>query len=81
MLRAESPSAAEALRAQLATLDLADSTMMLGTDQNGRFRSIRNITEGEVDTGEPVWVEATMPKRKSALTEAEAAHYIGMSAA
>jgi hypothetical protein len=39
MLRAASPSAAEALRAQLATLDLADSTMMLGTDQNGRFRS------------------------------------------
>jgi hypothetical protein len=38
-LRAESPSAADALAAQLATLDLADSTMMLGTDMNGRLRS------------------------------------------
>lgn len=38
-LRAESPAAADALTAQLATLDLADSTMMLGTDQNGRLRS------------------------------------------
>lgn len=38
-LRAESASAGDALAAQLATLDLADSTMMLGTDQNGRLRS------------------------------------------
>jgi hypothetical protein len=46
-----------------------------------RVRSIRNITEGEVGRGEPVSVEATLQRRKSALTEAEAAHYIGMSAA
>lgn len=31
-------SAAAAIRAQLATLDLADSTIITGTDQNGRLR-------------------------------------------
>ncbi len=38
-LRGKSPAAADALAAQLATLDLADSIMMLGTDENGRLRS------------------------------------------
>jgi hypothetical protein len=33
-----SPDAASAIAAQLATLDLADSTLITGTDQNGRLR-------------------------------------------
>jgi len=33
-----SPAAAAAIAAQLATLDLADSTLIAGTDQNGRLR-------------------------------------------
>lgn len=37
-LAARSPSAAAAIRAQLATLDLADSAIIIGTDQNGRLR-------------------------------------------
>jgi len=37
-LRRRSPAAADAIAAQLATLDLADSTMITGTDQNGRLR-------------------------------------------
>lgn len=32
------PAAAAAIAAQLATLDLADSTIIVGTDQNGRLR-------------------------------------------
>jgi hypothetical protein len=38
-LRESSPSAAAALAAELATLDLADSTLMTATDANGRLRS------------------------------------------
>ena len=38
-LRASSPGAADALAAQLATLDLADSTLMTATDANGQLRS------------------------------------------
>jgi hypothetical protein len=37
-LAALSPAAAAAIVAQLATLDLADSTSITGTDQNGRLR-------------------------------------------
>ena len=38
-LRGESAMAADAVAAQLATLDLADSSLMNGTDQNGQLRS------------------------------------------
>lgn len=37
-LAAVSPEAASAIASQLATLDLADSTIIAGTDQNGRLR-------------------------------------------
>jgi hypothetical protein len=37
-LSALPPAAAAAIAAQLATLDLADSTIITGTDQNGRLR-------------------------------------------
>jgi hypothetical protein len=37
-LSALPPAAAAAIAAQLATLDLADSTIIAGTDQNGRLR-------------------------------------------
>lgn len=37
-LAALPPAAAAAIAAQLATLDLADSTIIVGTDQNGRLR-------------------------------------------
>lgn len=37
-LAALSPAAASAIAAQLATLDLADSIIIAGTDQNGRLR-------------------------------------------
>ena len=36
--RVGTPAAIAAIRAQLATLDLADSTIIIGTDQNGRLR-------------------------------------------
>jgi len=63
-LRAESASAADALAAQLATLDLADSTMMLGTDQNGRLRSqgkleMRAIDALERDVTNPSLTQGT----------------------
>ena len=58
------PSAADALAAQLATLDLADSTMMLGTDQNGRLRSqgkreMRAIDALERDVTDPSLTQGT----------------------
>jgi hypothetical protein len=63
-LRAESASAGDALAAQLATLDLADSTMMLGTDQNGRLRSqgkreMRAIDALERDVTDPSLTQGT----------------------
>lgn len=39
VLQASSPAAADALASELATLDLADSTLMTATDANGRLRS------------------------------------------
>ena len=38
-LQSTSPAAADAMVAALATLDLADSALMVGTDLNGRLRS------------------------------------------
>jgi hypothetical protein len=63
-LRTESASAADALAAQLATLDLADSTMRLGTDQNGRLRSqgkreMRAIDALERDVTDPSQTQGT----------------------
>src|SRR5436190_1894798 len=48
-LRASSPGAADALAAQLATLDLADSTLMTGTDANGQLRSAGTREMSAVD--------------------------------
>jgi hypothetical protein len=63
-LRGESAAAAEALAAQLATLDLADSTMMVGTDVNGRLRSqgkreMRAIDSLERDVTDPSLTQGT----------------------
>jgi predicted DNA-binding transcriptional regulator AlpA len=46
-----------------------------------RVRSIRNIPESEISKDNGASAEPTAPRPTSALTEAEAAHYIGMSAA
>jgi hypothetical protein len=46
-----------------------------------RVRSIRNMAEGEVENGNGAITERATGTPKTALTEAEAAHYIGMSAA
>ena len=64
LLRSESTAAADALVAQLATLDLADSTMMLGTDENGRLRSegkreMRAIDALERDVTDPSSTQGT----------------------
>lgn len=52
------PSAAAAIAAQLATLDLADSSIITGTDQNGRLRpqgkrEMRAIDALELDVVDP----------------------------
>jgi hypothetical protein len=64
MVRAESPTAADTLAAQLATLDLADSTLRLGTDANGRLRShgkreMRAIDALERDVADPSLTQGT----------------------
>ena len=63
-LRGEATAAAEALAAQLATLDLADSTMMLATDANGRLRSqgkheMRAVDALERDIVDPSLTQGT----------------------
>lgn len=63
-LRGESVAAAKALAAQLATLDLADSTTMVGTDVNGRLRSqgkreMRAIDSLERDVTDPLLTQGT----------------------
>lgn len=57
-LSALPPTAAAAVAAQLATLDLADSTIIVGTDQNGRLRpqgkrEMRAIDALELDVVDP----------------------------
>lgn len=57
-LSALPPAAAAAIAAQLATLDLADSTIIVGTDQNGRLRpqgkrEMRAIDALELDVVDP----------------------------
>ncbi len=46
-----------------------------------RVRSIRNIGAGDAGEDRPRTANATSPKSSTALTEAEAAQFIGMSAA
>jgi predicted DNA-binding transcriptional regulator AlpA len=46
-----------------------------------RVRSIRNIAAGDAGEARPRTANATSPKPSTALTEAEAAQFIGMSAA
>jgi predicted DNA-binding transcriptional regulator AlpA len=45
-----------------------------------RIRSVRHIADGDIPKSEPTIPEST-PVRRTALTEIEAAQYIGMSAA
>ena len=45
----DEPAAEAAIRAALATLDLADSTMITGTDQNGRLRAGGKLEMQAVD--------------------------------
>jgi hypothetical protein len=63
-LRRRSPAAADAIAAQLATLDLADSTIISGTDQNGRLRpqgkrEMRAIDALERDVTNPDLTQST----------------------
>lgn len=63
-LRRRSPEAADAIAAQLATLDLADSTIITGTDQNGRLRpqgkrEMRAIDALERDVTDPSLTQST----------------------
>lgn len=46
-----------------------------------RVRSIRNIGAGDAGEDRPRMANVTSPKPSTALTEAEAAQFIGMSAA
>jgi hypothetical protein len=48
-LARRAPAAAAAIRAALATLDVADSTMITGTDQNGKLRSNGKVEMRAVD--------------------------------
>jgi hypothetical protein len=48
-LARRAPAAAAAIRAALATLDVADSTMIAGTDQNGRLRANGKVEMRAVD--------------------------------
>ena len=63
-LSALPPAAAAAVAAQLATLDLADSTIIAGTDQNGRLRphgkqEMRAIDALERDVLDPSQAQST----------------------
>jgi hypothetical protein len=63
-LHGESPAAAAAIAAQLATLDVADSTLIAGTDLNGRLRPLgkaqmRVIDKLEADVVDPSGAQST----------------------
>lgn len=63
-LRGESPAAAAAIAAQLATLDVADSSLMTGTHLNGQLRphgkaEMRAIDKLEADVIDPSGAQST----------------------
>jgi hypothetical protein len=68
-LRASSPSAADALAAELATLDLADSTLMTATDANGRLRSAGKKDMKAVDALEADVTDGALTQGTSAVLD------------
>jgi hypothetical protein len=68
-LRATSPSAAAALAAELATLDLADSTLMTATDANGRLRSAGKKDMKAVDALEADVTDGALTQGTSAVLD------------
>jgi hypothetical protein len=63
-LAGEDPSAFDAVRAQLATLDVADSTIVAGTDQTGQLRyngrkELEAIDALDVDVIDPSDAQST----------------------
>jgi hypothetical protein len=68
-LRASSPVAANALAAQLATLDLADSTLMTATDANGQLRSAGKREMRAVDALERDAADGALTQGTSAVLD------------
>src|SRR3954469_25724608 len=68
-LRASSPVAANALAAQLATLDLADSTLMTATDANGQLRSAGKREMRAVDALERDAADGALSQGTSAVLD------------
>lgn len=68
-LRASSPAAADALAAALATLDLADSTLMTATDHNGRLRSTGKQEMRAVDSLERDATDGALTQGTSAVLD------------
>ena len=68
-LRDESPEAADALASELATLDIADSTLMTATDANGRLRSAGKKDMKAVDALERDVTDGTSAQGTSAVLD------------
>src|SRR4051812_29237146 len=68
-LRASAPAAAEVLIAQLATLDLADSTLMIATDANGQLRSAGKREMRAVDALERDATDGALTQGTSAVLD------------
>ena len=68
-LRESSPDAANALEAELATLDLADSTLMTATDANGRLRSAGKKDMKAVDALEADVTDGALTQGTSAVLD------------
>ena len=74
-LRSLAPAAADALAAALATLDIADSTLAIGVDANGRLRSTGkremaavDVLERDVTDGNPNQSTSAVLDKISAAT-------------
>jgi hypothetical protein len=68
-LRDSSPDAADAIAAELATLDVADSTLMTATDANGRLRSAGKKDMKAVDALEQDVTNGTPTQSTSAVLD------------
>ena len=68
-LRESSPEAADALASELATLDLADSTLMMATDANGRLRSAGKKDMKAVDALEADVTDGALTQGTSAILD------------
>ena len=64
-----SPDAAAVIAAQLATLDLADSTIITGTDQNGRLRPQGKLQMRAIDALERVVVDPSQTQSATAVLD------------